>query len=219
MRSWPRASRATRCFINGLLDITDNLVDGKVVHPDERGAPRWRRSVPGRRRRQGHGDVLRYRQRHFGRAWLLARRRVRLGRFARLRPQGAWASPPRARGNRSSATSARSAATARRRTSPASASATCPATCSATACCCRGTSGCWPRSTIAMSSSIPNPDAARSFAERERMFKLPRSSWDDYDKSLISQGRRRVSRAALKSIPVSPEVRAALGHRPTWTTT
>ncbi|HET6906515.1 MAG TPA: NAD-glutamate dehydrogenase domain-containing protein, partial [Rhodanobacteraceae bacterium] len=34
----------------------------------------------------------------------------------------------------------------------------------------------------------PNPDAAISFAERERMFKLPRSSWDDYDKSKISRG-------------------------------
>ncbi|HEU4856496.1 MAG TPA: NAD-glutamate dehydrogenase domain-containing protein, partial [Rhodanobacteraceae bacterium] len=34
----------------------------------------------------------------------------------------------------------------------------------------------------------PNPDSARSFPERERMFKLPRSSWDDYDKSKISKG-------------------------------
>jgi glutamate dehydrogenase len=34
----------------------------------------------------------------------------------------------------------------------------------------------------------PNPDVARSFAERQRLFSLPRSSWDDYDKSLISQG-------------------------------
>lgn len=34
----------------------------------------------------------------------------------------------------------------------------------------------------------PDPDPARSFAERQRMFDLPRSSWDDYDKSLISAG-------------------------------
>jgi glutamate dehydrogenase len=34
----------------------------------------------------------------------------------------------------------------------------------------------------------PDPDPAASWAERERMFKLPRSSWDDYDKSLISKG-------------------------------
>ena len=55
----------------------------------------------------------------------------------------------------------------------------------------------------------PNPDTARSFAERERMFKLPRSSWEDYDKSLISTGGGVWPRSA-KSIPISPEVRAAL---------
>ena len=56
----------------------------------------------------------------------------------------------------------------------------------------------------------PNPDVERSFVERERMFKLPRSSWDDYDKSLISAGGGVWPRTA-KAIPVSPEVRAALG--------
>ena len=55
----------------------------------------------------------------------------------------------------------------------------------------------------------PNPDTARSFAERERMFKLPRSSWEDYDKSLISTGGGVWPRS-MKSIPISPEVRAAL---------
>ncbi|NKJ20758.1 NAD-glutamate dehydrogenase domain-containing protein [Dyella sp. SG609] len=56
----------------------------------------------------------------------------------------------------------------------------------------------------------PNPDAERSFVERERMFKLPRSSWEDYDKSLISAGGGIYPRT-LKAVPVSPEVRAALG--------
>jgi glutamate dehydrogenase len=56
----------------------------------------------------------------------------------------------------------------------------------------------------------PNPDTAKSFAERERMFKLPRSSWDDYDKSLISAGGGVWPRS-VKSIPISPEVRASLG--------
>ncbi|NUS60468.1 MAG: NAD-glutamate dehydrogenase, partial [Lysobacter sp.] len=56
----------------------------------------------------------------------------------------------------------------------------------------------------------PNPDAARTFKERERMFKLPRSSWDDYDKSLISKGGGVFARSA-KSIALSPEIRAALG--------
>lgn len=56
----------------------------------------------------------------------------------------------------------------------------------------------------------PNPDVERCFVERERMFKLPRSSWDDYDKSLISAGGGVWPRTA-KAIPVSPEVRAVLG--------
>lgn len=56
----------------------------------------------------------------------------------------------------------------------------------------------------------PDPDAAASWAERNRMFALPRSSWDDYDKSLISAGGGVFPRS-LKSIPLSPEVRAALG--------
>ena len=34
----------------------------------------------------------------------------------------------------------------------------------------------------------PDPDPAHSFAERKRLFELPRSSWQDYDKSLISAG-------------------------------
>jgi glutamate dehydrogenase len=58
----------------------------------------------------------------------------------------------------------------------------------------------------------PNPDTEASFKERERMFKLPRSSWDDYDKSLISAGGGVYPRSA-KSIPVSAEVRAILGLR------
>jgi glutamate dehydrogenase len=56
----------------------------------------------------------------------------------------------------------------------------------------------------------PNPDAEKSFAERERLFKLPRSSWEDYDKSLISAGGGIHPRGA-KTIAITPEVRAALG--------
>ncbi|MEB3067619.1 NAD-glutamate dehydrogenase [[Mycobacterium] vasticus] len=55
----------------------------------------------------------------------------------------------------------------------------------------------------------PDPDPARSFAERQRMFDLPRSSWDDYDKSLISAGGGVYARD-LKSVPVSPQVAAVL---------
>ncbi len=56
----------------------------------------------------------------------------------------------------------------------------------------------------------PAPDVARSFAERQRLFALPRSSWDDYDKSLISPGGGVYARSA-KAIPLSPEARAVLG--------
>ncbi|RPE81542.1 NAD-glutamate dehydrogenase [Vulcaniibacterium tengchongense] len=62
----------------------------------------------------------------------------------------------------------------------------------------------------------PNPDAAISFKERQRMFKLPRSSWDDYDKSKISKGGGVWPRSA-KSIPLSAEAKAALGIDPAVT--
>ncbi|MEX6725527.1 NAD-glutamate dehydrogenase [Parapedomonas caeni] len=55
----------------------------------------------------------------------------------------------------------------------------------------------------------PAPDAARGFAERQRLFDLPRSSWADYDAALISAGGGVFARSA-KSIPLSVEVRAML---------
>ncbi|MBP2705950.1 NAD-glutamate dehydrogenase [Microbispora sp. RL4-1S] len=56
----------------------------------------------------------------------------------------------------------------------------------------------------------PEPDAAVGIAERRRLFALPRSSWADYDRSLISRGGGVWPRTA-KSIPISPQTRAALG--------
>ena len=56
----------------------------------------------------------------------------------------------------------------------------------------------------------PTPDVARSYAERKRLFALPRSSWDDFDKSLISTGGGVYPRSA-KSIKLSPEAKAVLG--------
>ncbi|WP_298444946.1 NAD-glutamate dehydrogenase domain-containing protein [Gordonia sp. (in: high G+C Gram-positive bacteria)] len=56
----------------------------------------------------------------------------------------------------------------------------------------------------------PDPDAAVSYAERARLFALPRSSWADYRAALISAGGGVWSRE-LKSIPVSPQMRRALG--------
>lgn len=56
----------------------------------------------------------------------------------------------------------------------------------------------------------PDPDPAKSWAERARLFALPRSSWDDYDKALISKGGGVFPRS-LKEVPLSPEVQAMLG--------
>jgi glutamate dehydrogenase len=55
----------------------------------------------------------------------------------------------------------------------------------------------------------PNADAATGFAERRRLFELPRSSWDDYDRALIGKGGGVFART-LKEIPLSPEVKALL---------
>ncbi|RAY12215.1 NAD-glutamate dehydrogenase [Actinomadura craniellae] len=56
----------------------------------------------------------------------------------------------------------------------------------------------------------PDPDPARSFRERQRMFGLPRSSWADYDTDLISAGGGVFPRTA-KSVRITPQMRAALG--------
>ena len=157
--------------------------------PSDVRAPRRRRSLSRRRRRQGHRDLLRHRQRHRRRARLLAGRCVRVAAAATATTTRRWASPRAARGKRSSAISARWAATSRANPSP-----------------CVGvgdmsgdvfgngmllskqTQAASRRSITATSSSIPIPIAAKAVAERKRMFDLPRSSWADYDKTLISKG-------------------------------
>ncbi len=59
----------------------------------------------------------------------------------------------------------------------------------------------------------PDPDAARGHAERRRLFDLPRSSWADYDPTLISAGGGVWPRT-VKSIPISEQMRTALGLPP-----
>jgi glutamate dehydrogenase len=56
----------------------------------------------------------------------------------------------------------------------------------------------------------PDPDPERSYDERKRMFELGRSSWDDYDRDLLSRGGFIVSRG-VKSVHLSEEARIALG--------
>jgi len=56
----------------------------------------------------------------------------------------------------------------------------------------------------------PDPDPEKSFAERERIFALPRSSWQDYDRKALSSGGVIVPRSQ-KSVNLSPEAAAAIG--------
>ena len=56
----------------------------------------------------------------------------------------------------------------------------------------------------------PTPDAATSYGERKRLFELPRSSWQDYDQSLISEGGGVFPRT-LKAIKLTPQLKKALG--------
>ncbi|MEJ2064622.1 MAG: NAD-glutamate dehydrogenase [Reinekea sp.] len=56
----------------------------------------------------------------------------------------------------------------------------------------------------------PSPDVEKSFAERQRLFDLPRSSWEDYSSALISKGGGIFKRTA-KSIPISKEMRGVFG--------
>ena len=58
----------------------------------------------------------------------------------------------------------------------------------------------------------PTPNSAKSWVERDRLFNLPRSSWDDYNKKLISAGGGIFSRTA-KSISLTPEIKKMLGTK------
>ena len=55
----------------------------------------------------------------------------------------------------------------------------------------------------------PTPDPEKSFAERERLFKLPRSSWEDYNSTLISAGGG-IFKRSVKSISLTPEMKQCL---------
>ncbi len=95
------AIAAYRTFLDGLLDLTDNIdAEGKVDTPGGRRGARRRGPLPGRGGRQGHGDLLRHRQRRRRILRLLAGRRVRLRRLGRLRPQGHGHHRPRRLGGR-----------------------------------------------------------------------------------------------------------------------
>ena len=199
-------------FISGLLDITDNLVEGETVPPQRRGPPRRRRLLPGGGRRQGHRDVLRHRQRR-------GRRTTASGWATRSPPAARsatttrrWASPPAAPGCRCSGTSASAASTARPRTSPAVGIGDMSGDVFGNGMLCSEHTrlvAAFDHRDIFLD---PDPDPATSYAERKRLFELPRSSWQDYDRDLISEGGGVFPRS-MKSIPLTAAVREALGHR------
>ena len=133
---------------------------------------------------------------HLDREGPLARRRLRVRRQPGLRPQEDGHHRARRLGGGEAPLPRDGRRHPERSPSRWPASATCRATCSATACCCRA--------AIKLVAAFdhrdifldPDPDPAASFAERERLFDLPRSSWQDYDKALISKGGGVFSRAA-----------------------
>ena len=159
--------------------------------PAGRAGARRGRHLPGRRRRQGHGDVLGHRQPRRAGARLLARRRVRLRRLGRLRPQGArhhrarrvgvgQAPLPRARDRHADRPvhRRRHRRHVRRRVRQRDAAV-----------------GQHParrrvRPPARLHRSRPGP--RRGFAERRRLFELAGSSWDDYDRAADLRGRRRL---------------------------
>ena len=197
-------------FISALLDITDTIARRRGRAARARRAPRRRRPVPRRRRRQGHGDVLGHRQRRRAGLRLLARRRVRLRRLGRLRPQGDGHHGALARGCPCSATSASSASTSRREDFTVAGigdmsgdvfgngmllSRAHPA-----------------RGRVRPPPHLPRPRPGRGAHASPSgggCSTLARSSWADYDTSLISEGGGVFPRTA-KSIPLSPQVQAAL---------
>ena len=117
-----------------------------------------------------------------------------------------WASPPAAPGSRCSGTSASAASTARPRTSPASASATCRGDVFGNGMLCSEHTrlvAAFDHRDIFLD---PTPTRRRRTPSGSGCSTLPRSSWQDYDKALISEGGGVFPRS-LKSIPLTPQMR------------
>ena len=184
-----------REFVSGLLDVTDNIVDGKVLHPPEvvRHDGDDPYLVVAADKGTAHlSDTANSVSAQYG-FWLgdafasggsvgYDHKKMGITARGRLGVREAPLQEPRDSTSRSEPF-----------TWPAS--ATCRATSSATA-------RCMSRATklVAAFNHVhifidPEPDPERSFKERERLFRLPRSSWRDYDASPDQRGRRRSSTA------------------------
>ena len=182
----PRASPATRTTCAG-CSTSPTTASATLSRRRRTWCATTPTTLPRRRRRQGHGDLLRLRQRH--------QQGVRLWLGDAFASGGSVGYDHKAMGITRAAPGESvkrhfrelMAWTRSRPISPSPASATCRATCSATACCCRATSGSSPRSTTATSSSTRTRRRTQ-LRRAPAHVALPRSSWTDYDASLISAG-------------------------------
>ena len=190
-------------LIRGLLDLTDNIVEEKIVPPAARRAPRRRRCVPRRRGGQGHRDIFGHRQRDLRGIRLLARRRLRLRRLGRLRPQENGDHRARRLGMRQAPLSARLGIDIQNQDFTVAGIGDMAGDVFG--------NGMLQSPHIRLVAAFnhqhifldPQPDAARSFRERERLFRLPRSSWDDYSQGRDLEGRRRVLAQRQEPEPVA----------------
>ena len=185
----PRSSASTSRYVAGCSTLTDNLVDGEVVHPDARARARrattpTSSSPPTRARRRSPTPPTRSREEYgfwLGDAFASGGSTGYDHKALGITARGAWESVKRHF----------SRARPRRRDRPVhgrrdrrhvgrrvrqrdAALAT--------------RSGSSPPTTTATSSSTPTRIRRVGFAERKRLFELPGSSWDDYDRAQISEG-------------------------------
>ena len=197
-------------YIRSLLDVTDNLVDGEVVHPERvrvRDEDDTYLVVAADKGTATFSDTANAVAR---RVRVLARRRVRLRRLGRLRPQEARDHRARRLGVGQAPLPRARDGPGARRVHRRSGSATCPATCSATGCCCRTRSSCSPPTTTGTCSSTRTRTPRRRSPSAGGCSSMPGSSWDDYDREVLSEGGG-VYRRDAKWIELSDRARELLG--------
>ena len=200
-------------FIRGLLDLTDNIVSGRIVPPPQvvrRDGDDAYLVVAADKGTATFSDIA---NAHLGRVRLLARAMRSPPAAPPATTTRRWASPRAAPGSASSATSASWASIHR--------------TTDFTVAGIGDMSGDVFGNGMLLSRHIrllaafdhrhifldPAPDTAVSFAERARLFALPRSSWDDYDRSRISRGGGVFPRTAKVDRAVARGARAARPRR------
>ena len=162
--STPTSIDRYREFVSGLLDVTDNIVDGKVLHPPEVVRHDGDDPYLVVAADKGTAHLSRHRQQRLRPVRLLAGRRVRLRRQRRLRPQEGRHHRARGLGVREAPLPQPRPRRADAALHRAPASATWRATSSATGCCRARPRSWWPPSTTLHIFIDPDPDPAKTFA-------------------------------------------------------